>query len=69
VAVGLPPRDSPFACRGSNRRLRFSYFPLKFIVRAIIVYVRKLTVLDEEESVEFLSEEYPKKILLKILLV
>jgi len=24
VAEELPPRNSPFACRGSDRRLRFS---------------------------------------------
>ena len=36
-------------------------FVFTFIVRAIIAYVRKGPVLDEEENVDFLKEEYPPK--------
>lgn len=36
-------------------------FVFTFIVRAIIAYVRKGPVLDEEDNVGFLKEEYPPK--------
>ena len=36
-------------------------FVFTFIARAIIAYVRKGPVLDAEENVDFLKEEYPPK--------
>ncbi len=41
--------------------LAIAMFVFTFIVRAIIAYVRKGPVMDEEDNVDFLKEEYPPK--------